>query len=241
VGESFGDLVPPHILKVAQRIGGVAAGAFDASGELAGFVFGITGMVDGAPTHWSDMLAVRPELRGRGIGRALKEHQRAVLAAAGVPEILWSFDPLVARNAHLNLARLGARVSEYVVEMYAGSDSPLHHGFGTDRLIVRWKTGGGSPEQLPSDPHDAPAVNVDRSGYPLPAPLLRRGATALRIEVPADIHAVAASELEAARSWRESTRAAFLAALDAHFRVCGFLPAPPGGNPSYLLVLRPPG
>ena len=51
------------ILLVAQKVGGVAAGAFDGQGKLMGFVFGLTGVENGAIVHWSDMLAVRPEPR----------------------------------------------------------------------------------------------------------------------------------------------------------------------------------
>ena len=64
-GEDFVDVVPATILMVSQRVGGVSAGAFDADGRLLGFVFGISGIRAGELVHWSDMLAVRPEARGR--------------------------------------------------------------------------------------------------------------------------------------------------------------------------------
>src|ERR671914_879951 len=72
-GDEFSDLVPASILKVSQRVGGIAAGAFDGDGRLLGFVFGLTGVEDGRVVHWSDMLAVREEARNAGIGRRLKE------------------------------------------------------------------------------------------------------------------------------------------------------------------------
>ena len=53
----------------------------------------------------------------------------------------WTFDPLVAKNAHLNLNLLGARVVEYVRDMYGTTTSPLHNGLATDRLIVVCDTG----------------------------------------------------------------------------------------------------
>src|SRR5438046_2801704 len=82
-GNEFTDVVPPSILKVSQRIGGVAAGAFDEGDQLLGFVYGLTG-VEGRGgarriVHWSDMLAVRPEARNLGLGRRLKEFQRRVV------------------------------------------------------------------------------------------------------------------------------------------------------------------
>src|SRR5690348_5358085 len=139
-GEGFSDVVPAAILKVAQRIGGIVLGAFAPPKTLVGFVFGLTGVERGRLVHWSDMLAVRPEARNIGIGRRLKEEQRRVVRELGADVIYWTFDPLVGRNAHLNLNRLGVRISEYVVDMYGITDSVLHGGVPTDRLIVAWPT-----------------------------------------------------------------------------------------------------
>ena len=121
-GVGFGEVVPASVLKITNRVGGIVAGAF-AAGELLGFVYGITGLLRGRLVHWSHMLAVRPEARDQGIGLQLKHFQRDVLRGRGVGQVLWSFDPLVARNAHLNLVRLGVRVEEYVTDMYPASNS----------------------------------------------------------------------------------------------------------------------
>src|SRR5262245_31570741 len=147
-GEGFTDVVPASILKVAQHIGGVVVGAFDSSNVLLGFVFGLTGVERGKIVHWSDMLAVRPEARNLGLGRRLKEHQRHMVREVGAEVIYWTYDPLVARNAHLNFNRLGVRVAEYVEDMYGVTDSVLHGGVPTDRLVVAWPTLDEESEQL---------------------------------------------------------------------------------------------
>src|SRR5205085_3600896 len=134
-GESFAEAVPGSILKICQKVGGVAAGAFEVGGEerLLGFVFGLTGVRHGRLAHWSHMLAVLPEARDLGLGTRLKLYQRDLLLPLGVESVLWTFDPLEARNAHLNLNRLGAEVLEYVEDMYAGElGSELSKGIGTD-------------------------------------------------------------------------------------------------------------
>ena len=145
-GAGFSERVPSAILKVAQYLGGVTAAAFDSDGAdagILGFVFGMTGVRDGQLVHWSDMLAVRPEARDHGIGRRLKLYQRSLVAELGVTQILWTFDPLVSRNAHLNLNALGARVTDYVPDMYgADTGSALHQGIGTDRFVVAWEVSG---------------------------------------------------------------------------------------------------
>ena len=132
-GRDFRDAVPASILLVSQRLGGVAAGAF-AGQRLVGFVFGITGVERGAIAHWSDMLAVRGDAQNMGVGRRLKEFQRRRCAEVGARVIYWTYDPLVARNAHLNFNVFGVHVTEYVPEMYGHeTGSELHRGVGTDR------------------------------------------------------------------------------------------------------------
>lgn len=166
-GPEYDDCVPASLLKVTQRVGGISAGAFDEAGRMIGFVYGLTGVERGRLVHWSHMLAVRQEYRNRGVGRLLKEFQRAELRGMGVEVIYWTFDPLVERNAHLNLNRLGARVVEYVVDMYAPTGSPLHD-FGTDRFVVAWPVEGGAGEARDgsgagsawSDAETWPVVNV---------------------------------------------------------------------------------
>lgn len=137
-GEGFSERVPPALLKVAQMLGGVAAGAWSADGTLDGFVFGMTGVRDGEVVHWSDMLAVRRGIRDEGVGTSLKAYQRQVLLEQGVHRMFWTFDPLQARNAHINFTKLGIFVREYVHDMYGETDSPLHRGIGTDRFVALW-------------------------------------------------------------------------------------------------------
>jgi predicted GNAT superfamily acetyltransferase len=230
-GAEFTDLVPAHLMKISQRIGGVAAGAFDESEALLGFVFGMTGVRNGSLVHWSDMLAVRAEWRGLGIGQLLKQYQREQLLALGVPIIEWSFDPLVARNAHLNLVRLGARVSDYVVDMYGESTSDLHQGLGTDRLIVGWSivsepdvgsSQGLTAAQAARPEFSSPVADRGRESVSSSAPTFEGDPRQIRISVPLDIHEIRAASPEDARAWRKSTRASFLAALRDGYSVSTF-------------------
>ncbi|HEX6558800.1 MAG TPA: GNAT family N-acetyltransferase, partial [Longimicrobiales bacterium] len=164
-GETFSETVPPAILQVAQKVGGIAGGAFDGN-QLVGFVFGITGIQDGAPVHWSDMLAVRASHQNRRIGEQLKWYQRDLLLERGITRALWTFDPLQTKNAHINFARLGITAREYVIDMYGETDSPLHAA-GTDRLIAIW--------DLTSERVRARAQNRTPRPYPVD----------VRIEIPA--------------------------------------------------------
>jgi predicted GNAT superfamily acetyltransferase len=250
-GEGFSERVPVAILRVAQRLGGVAAGAYDSRGRLVAFVFGLTGIQDDGPVHWSDMLAVRPGLRNSGLGRRLKLYQREVLLAAGVPKMLWSFDPLESRNAHLNLERLGVVVREYVRDMYGESDSPLHRGIGTDRLIALWELDAPrvrrrieDRDQAASGAHEDGVVvvldaQVSEGIDPIPGePRLEEDARRISVAIPADIHGIRERNLELARRWREATRSALDHYLARGWEVQGLTRS--GTLSWYLLVLQQP-
>lgn len=218
-GGEFDETVPPSLIRAALRVGAVALGAFEAEGTLVGFVFGLTGVKGGEGVHWSHMLGVLPGLRDRGVGRRLKEFQRAEVARRGIARMYWTFDPLQARNAHLNLNVLGARVVEYVPEMYGASRSPLHRAVGTDRMIVEWLTSPAAAERA-ADGVDAPAAPVVT---PLPGARAAGnpadGSAAVWIEIPWDLQEVVATSAAAASEWRVATRRRFQQALEGGYAV----------------------
>jgi predicted GNAT superfamily acetyltransferase len=204
------DAVPASVLQVVSHVGGIVAGAFAADGELMGFVFGLPAHIDGTLVHWSHALGVRESARNAGVGRMLKDYQRAELARRGIGRMYWTYDPLVAKNAHLNLNLLGAHVVEYVRDMYGTTASPLHHGLATDRLVVACDTAPDAsrpahdssralarcpvltPEPRPGDVI-APIHNAER-----PHTLL--------VEIPADIQLIAAQAIDRAATWLAATR-----------------------------------
>lgn len=221
-GDDFADCVPATILMVTQRVGGVTAGAFDPTGRLLGFVYGISGVRDGRLVHWSDMLAVHADARALGLGRRLKLFQRDRLLERGIEVAYWTYDPLVARNAHLNLNVLGARVTEYVPHMYGDTGSQLHRGLDTDRFIVEWRL---------SDPAVAGVLRGERpplAAEVATAPILSHGIDLdrslpagpwIRVEVPGDIEQVKAAFPDVARAWQALFRRVFLHYLNAGYRV----------------------
>lgn len=232
-GRGFTEKVPAAMLLVAQKTGGVCAGAFDDDGRMLGYVFGVTGVKDGKLIHWSDMLAVRPEAQGMHLGEKLKAWQRDKCRALGIETIYWTYDPLVARNAHLNLNRMGGRVDEYVVAMYGeATNSPLQGDMPTDRFVIAWPVDpaqGAAPLDLL--PADLPlAVGADAAEGALVE------ATYVGIRVPRDISALAAADLATARRWRFATRRAFTHYLPRGYHVRGFVADADGGT--YLLTRR---
>ena len=243
-GEDFEECAPPSLLMATQQVAGVAAGAFDANGDLLGFVFGIGGLRDGRPVHWSDMLGVREGHRDLGLGRRLKAYQREQLLENGIEVAYWTYDPLEARNAHVNMNRLGARPVEYVPDMYGNIErGSLLRGLSTDRFIVEWELDhpravAALAGELAMAPSNAPVVNSEMvEEAPVPRHLVLPDDGEVRIEIPADLHAVKNQSLDLAQSWREATRQAFTHYMDRGYLVTGFQSEPESHRCFYLLEL----
>jgi predicted GNAT superfamily acetyltransferase len=131
------DMIPRRMFLLASRIGGQVLGAFDGD-TMAGFAMALPGFRDGHAYLHSHMLAVLPEYRNRTIGRQLKLAQRDDALSRGFSLMEWTFDPLEIKNAHLNIARLGAIVRRYKHDFYGASSSPLQGGLPTDRVYAEW-------------------------------------------------------------------------------------------------------
>jgi predicted GNAT superfamily acetyltransferase len=231
-GDDFRELVPPAMLMIAQKMGGVAIGAFASDGSLSGFVFGLTGPHQDELTHWSHMLAVREDRRDAGIGQTLKLAQRNRVAALGVRRVQWSFDPLVARNAHLNVTLLGTRVIEYVEDMYG--ENPMSRTdsiIGSDRLVVNWPIDAPPSTVSPPTADDTPllALSPDATTRTPPTgPLVLIG-------IPSDIQDLKRRRPDDARRWRAVTREWFTHYFARGYEVRGFASVPGALGGAYLL------
>jgi predicted GNAT superfamily acetyltransferase len=235
-GAGFSDRVPAAILRVGQKVGGVTAGAFDPDGRMLGFVFGLTGVRDGELVHWSDMLAVRLGARGHHLGERLKHYQREAVRALGVKRMLWTFDPLVARNAHFNLNKLCVGIADYVPNFYgANTGSVLHGSLPTDRFVADWSL------DAEAQPHAGDHVDTKtpvttfadggrvRTADPLPE------ADVVRVPVPSDIESVIKRGGDEALAWRLATRNAIMHYLARGYRVSGFRRGTDRELPAYEL------
>lgn len=132
---------PPDLMMVLQSEGGMLAGAF-ADERLVGYVFGFA---TGDPgVQYSHRLAVLPAWQGQGLGAALKAFQLAWCAERGVRIIRWTYDPLMLRNARLNITSLGALGMGYRVNYY-GSGGSYQGGIDSDRLVAERHVAGRPP------------------------------------------------------------------------------------------------
>lgn len=248
------DTVPAATLMATQHAGGVVLGAFD-DDAMIGFAYGFAAYEQGRVSIHSHMLAVRPAYRNFQAGFYLKLAQREAVLKKGLDEISWTYDPLQSLNAHLNFAKLGVISQRYIVNFYGeATSSPLHQGFGTDRLWVRWLLNTDRVKRLASrDPNRSAAACGDSdltSSELHEAALVRRegdrpeiqdltGLTSglCTIEIPHNINSLKEHDPEAGVAWREATREAFLAAIHAGFEVTNFLRAGTTASPRWFYML----
>ena len=139
------EVVPAAQMRAALHAGALVAGAF-VGRELVGFAYGFPALPHEAelvgPGLHSHMAAVVPEARGLGAGRRLKWYQRRWCVEHGMNWATWTFDPLQARNARLNLHHLGAVVHEYQVDFYGVLGGVLSGDLPTDRFVATWDLTG---------------------------------------------------------------------------------------------------
>jgi predicted GNAT superfamily acetyltransferase len=229
----------------AQRDGSEPGGAAAASTSAGAASVG-TRMVGASvgfftappdPALHSHITGVAPGGQHRGVGFALKLHQRAWALARGVPVVVWTFDPLVARNAWFNLAKLGARPTGYLEDFYGPMTDAINAGMASDRLLVAWELNdpavaaacAGRPRRPPHEPGRAePALVVG----PDLGPVAREtGAAAVTVAVPPDVESLGP---ERRRAWRAAVRRALGGRMAAGAVVAGFL-----RDPDRYLVERP--
>ncbi|WP_157372854.1 hypothetical protein [Agromyces sp. Root81] len=117
---------------------GAGSGAAAGTDAILGATLGFLGWEGGLHLH-SHMNAVDPAARGRGIGLALKLRQRAICLEHGISEVRWTYDPLIRRNARMNLVRLGAEVAAFHPDFYGRLDDRITGDDRSDRFEVRWR------------------------------------------------------------------------------------------------------
>src|SRR5436189_2393800 len=248
------DVVPPPVLIVSIKRGGILLGAFDEAGALKGFVYSMPGIKHGALMQWSHMLGVTADARNTGLGAELKLAQRQRALAMGIDLIEWTFDPLQAPNAHLNFSKLGVVVEEYEEDIYGASSSPLHHGPPTDRFVAEWRlsaphverriAGDGAALVRDASVAAAPRVNrAVRAGARL-APGdtdLTLSDRRLLVEIPGHYSELLLSDPALALDWRLSTRAIFQRYFARGYRVVDFFLARDRSRGEYLLAAREGG
>jgi predicted GNAT superfamily acetyltransferase len=226
--DSPDSLINAGLIKAFDHSGNYVVGAYDAD-RLVGAAVGFFG----AGHLHSHIAGVDPTRQGGGVGYALKLHQRAWSLARGITEVHWTFDPLVRRNAHFNLHKLGASATDYLPDFYGPMSDGVNVGDASDRLYIIWRltsdravaAAQGEVVEAPSAALRAGGAGVllDRVGA-LPEPAagdLPPDGRPLLVAVPHDIEELRASDPALARRWRYAVREALTRALAGGYQISG--------------------
>ena len=214
------------LMRAFAHSGNFVAGAFVADdsgdeGALVGMSVGFAANRPASSLH-SHMTCAADGYRDRGLGYALKHYQRAWAIRRGFTTVSWTFDPLVRRNAYFNLAKLGARVAEYLPDFYGSMVDGLNAGDESDRLLLAWPVTDADPRP--------PVQGSTPSGYAVTLAAgsdgepsrLDHDADRIACQVPEDIVSLRERDPRAARHWRQALRETLAAALTDGYQVDGF-------------------
>ncbi|WP_030661477.1 hypothetical protein [Streptomyces rimosus] len=223
-----------EVMRALSHAGNYVAGAYE-DGRLVGASVAFLGEPIGTSLHSHITGAVM----GRGVGLALKTHQRQWALARRLTRITWTYDPLIRRNAYFNLVKLGARPEEYLTSFYGAMDDAINGGDASDRVLAAWDLTAPAPSgtaPIPpgtasAPPGTAPAP-LEVTGLPAGAAhsvrdhegrpeISRTDAGTVLIDLPDDIEALRRTDPGAARAWRLAVRETLGGLLTEGARVVG--------------------
>ena len=200
--------ITSNMLQAMVHAGSYLVGVFDGP-KVVGASFAFPSIEPEVHLH-SHMTAFIDSHRDQGLGTAVKMHQWNWAKSHGYKSITWTFDPLVRRNARLNILKLGADLISYHPNFYGNMADELNNGDESDRLMVRWDT----TRELPS-----PKSEISEPPY-----------DAELIALPQDIVSIRRTNPDESFRYRMQVRETFLSAFDRGLKVIGF-----SSNNEYVL------
>jgi len=208
--EAFGlpdlELSPRRHLIVSRAAGGWTLGAFVAE-RMVGFVHHLAAVRANSEIFgYSHVMAVAKDYQNKGVGARLKWAQRERVLGEGRKLIKWTWDPMMSRNAHFNLNRLGAIVDTYSDNFY-GMDYNLDQAVGlpSDRLSATWHLDSARVRALAS----GATVAIDAE-------------PAATVSIPSEWTALVKQDPQRARDEQARVRAEFNAAFELGLVCAGF-------------------
>jgi len=239
-------VIPAHMLFSIASYGGHVLSAMDGA-RMIGVLIGFLGTNTEEATRpamanlqmVSKRMVVLPEYRGQGVGYRLKLAQRDATIQQGIRMVTWTFDPLIALNAHLNIRKLGAISHRYLENYYGTSEEGGLATLGSsDRLQVEWwvtnrrveerlngKRGDLNLQQyLDANTPVANATTADSHGTPWPAEqTIMPSGTLVLVEIPVSYATIIKTDPVLARAWRLHSRDLFKRLMNMGYVVTDFV------------------
>jgi len=232
--------VQPHLLRALGHGGNFLVGAYaHDDGVMIGASSAFFTEPLGSAMH-SHITGVLAGTAGRGVGAALKWHQRQWALERGLSRITWTYDPLIARNSFFNLTRLGGRPETYYADFYGVMNDGPNRGQPTDRVQIGWDLaapatidcadsawlgtpGGDGPDVDALTAAGAAVVlSVGSGGEPVTGSVAPSSDRPVLIGIPPDIERVRKVAAEQSLAWRYALRAALALLTDKSWHVTGF-------------------
>jgi len=231
------EIVPIHMFLASIHNGGLVLGAFSKE-RMVGMLFGFPGMFNDNGKkklkHCSHMLGIHPDWRDSGLGYELKCIQRQFVLSQGLDLVTWTYDPLLSRNANLNISKLGAVCNTYRRSEYGRMQDSINAGLDSDRFQVDWWLNSCRVSKSLELPRkngkiwneiingDIELVSIPGNLRP-PSSLPILDHTLLLIEIPFDFLTLKAKDIQLAKAWRQVTREIFEYVFANQYSVIDFL------------------
>lgn len=235
------DLIGVSTLRALSHANNYVFGAY-LGDQLVGAITGFVGWHGEKFQLHSHILGVLPEVQGRNVGFALKEHQRAWCLIKGISTITWTFDPLVSRNAYFNLSKLGAAVTAYYPSFYGRMNDGINGSDDSDRVLIEWALGApraveasmGNGVATPdiADLHEGGAqiaLAVGDDDSPIETPV---ASDTILVGIPRDIVGIRQRDPRLGARWRSASRSALEGALNDGFVISAL------AKPGYYVLER---
>ncbi|MBK8026344.1 MAG: hypothetical protein IPK19_34385 [Chloroflexi bacterium] len=247
-GDEAEAVVPAHMLFSLASFGGHVLAAYDGD-KMVGVLIGFLGTNMDDPDRpamanlqvVSKRMVILDSYRGHGIGYKLKLAQREIAIKQGVRLVVWTFDPLLAQNAHLNLRKLGAVCTSFKPDYYGTrAESGLARLGDSDRLFVEWWVTHRRIEErlfgkradltlaqyLQADTIIVNPAQITSDGMLIPSDTGTLPATSMAlVEIPLNYSSFETANSRLAKAWREHIRRWFDLLFQRHFVVTDFLRA----------------
>ena len=220
-GADADNLVPGHMLLSLASYGGLILGAYDGD-TLVGASIGFIGTKANPDAHEAaaDQLVVMSKRaivskshQGQGIGEMLKRKQYEIAAAYGIKLVVWTFDPLLSRNAYFNLHKLGAVGQRFIIDPYDTVTGANAASMSGDRIVAHWWVGHPHvSDRSKRNYRGALHINqtYEQDGLLLPDSWQKpRDTTTALMQIPADIATIEQTSTQLAQNWRYHVRDVF--------------------------------
>ena len=210
------------LLRPMAAHGGQVLGAFE-GGRMVGALVGLVGLTERSePVVHSHITGVAPDAQHRGVGFELKKAQREWCLTRDIEVVMWTMDPMVARNARFNLHKLGAIGSAFHRDYYGPMDDAFNRGDRSDRLEIRWELRSERVELAMAGKAEEPDLSEARVVVGPHGERWEREGPLLIVQVPNIYHALRESDPEGARRLRDAVADAFEDLFGKGYLATGF-------------------